>query len=122
MCMLSLCYQVVITIQYIYIYNTVLDGTAWYEQDGFGGAAAGYSGRYYTSCLRCCPNEATGLDLCTETISTNEPGSRCGTVGNELFFWSHQYHPLYGYFGNIAPCCAGEVCLDNTAGLCGGLC
>eukprot|EP01084_Bolivina_argentea_P107519 192239_1 len=44
-----------------------LDGTLTWITDGFGGAQADPTVGYM-SCLRCCPNQATGLNLCTETI------------------------------------------------------
>eukprot|EP01084_Bolivina_argentea_P107513 192230_1 len=97
----------------------LLDGTIEFLSDGLGGAAEGTSSVEYVSCLRCCPNKATGLNLCTETISTGQ--EQCGTIGSELFFYSEYddgaSDPVY--FANIAPCCADQVCLDKTAGLCG---
>eukprot|EP01084_Bolivina_argentea_P107514 192232_1 len=99
------------------------DSTELNLADGIGGANPGSTGigpkMTYYSCLRCCPNKATGLNLCTETISTGQ--EQCGTIGSELFFYSEYddgaSDPVY--FANIAPCCADQVCLDKTAGLCG---
>eukprot|EP01084_Bolivina_argentea_P306922 530438_1 len=58
------------------------------------------------SCLRCCPFGENGENYCTETVSTGQ--ENCG-VNVEHF----------QAFGTVAPCCAGDVCLDNVAGICG---
>eukprot|EP01084_Bolivina_argentea_P271259 461491_1 len=93
-----------------------LDGT-WYDaQDDHSDIPDGSYPYYYMKCLRCCPNTVVGKNLCTETISTgNDP---CGTVGEVLLISAGDGPNGYS-IGNIAPCCPGEVCLDNKAGICG---
>eukprot|EP01084_Bolivina_argentea_P017327 32370_1 len=59
----------------------------------------GYDNRFYKGCLRCCNA------LCVETLSTNK-----GSCGHDE--------------ANVditAPCCPGEVCLDNYTGICAEL-
>eukprot|EP01084_Bolivina_argentea_P008264 15470_1 len=60
------------------------------------------------ACLRCCPNEATAPErLCTETLTTEQ--EPCGVYPEHI----------HGIIGSQAPCCEGDVCLDNIAGICG---
>ncbi len=69
-------------------------------------------------CMRCCPNDS-GEDLCMETYSTidisTESDVYCGT-----FQFEHNNNAQTNSYGfNLAPCCAGDVCLDNNLGICG---
>lgn len=57
-------------------------------------------GHEYDSCLRCCPDTESGIDLCTETISTGS--DECGSS------WGS------------APCCPGDVCIHPEVSICGG--
>eukprot|EP01083_Nonionella_stella_P270669 916693_1 len=62
------------------------------------------------SCVRCCKNGAN-KGLCTATIgSDKEP---CGVISQHS-----QSEQPYDYTTD-APCCDGEICLDQTIGICG---
>eukprot|EP01084_Bolivina_argentea_P035840 66368_1 len=58
------------------------------------------------SCLRCCPMGENGANYCRETVSTGQDS--CGVIVEH-----------FQAFGSVAPCCPGDVCLDNVAGICG---
>eukprot|EP01084_Bolivina_argentea_P012377 23192_1 len=57
-------------------------------------------------CLRCCANSKIEEYLCTETISTETIS--CGDPGLNLF-------------GTTAPCCQGEICMDQKLGICAAI-
>eukprot|EP01083_Nonionella_stella_P284932 969936_1 len=67
-------------------------------------------------CLRCCFNDDVNKDLCSETVSELESGGEmCGT-----FMYENANNAQINSYGfNMAPCCPGEVCIDNVLGICG---
>eukprot|EP01083_Nonionella_stella_P103387 295172_1 len=66
--------------------------------DNLGTALNGYDSRFSGGCLRCCNK------LCVETLSTSKEPCGAESVADIK-----------------APCCPGEVCLDNYTGICAEL-